>query len=99
MWRAPARATILAMIMFGCASWVGTLAGSWIMPIVIAMTTKGVQSLAHLPASDWWFPNVPPWFDQTSKLFMNAAGGSLALAGAIGGLVLGMRCWRYLVVR
>jgi hypothetical protein len=96
-------ARLLLVVLVPGLGLVGGVAGSWIVPSILALAHDGVQGVYDLPVSHRLVANLPAWLDpHRERLLYSAAGlvyGLVILAGcAICGFA-GGQVWRYMVVK
>jgi hypothetical protein len=92
---------LLAILLGGGGGFLGIVAGSWILPLTVALAQKGWSGMHDVPVTEHCFGGVPTWILPTSQLhdFVVVGGALLGLVGAGIGAIRGMRWWRFLVVK
>jgi hypothetical protein len=98
----PPKAFVLWAIVVLGSGVVGFTAGSWIVPLALAIGRDGLSGLSELRTEWGVFPRAPAWIDPVRNRGMHVAvqfsGIALAMVGLRCGVV-GERIYRYLVTK
>ncbi|SRR6266498_1901744 len=97
----PPAAILLAMLMVVVVGLPLFTAGGWLLPVTVTLIEKDWSAIRQIPTEMHIFAKDPTWIDPHSTLFLVVTWGKALLAVATGsiGIALGIKFWRYLVVK
>jgi hypothetical protein len=100
IWRISPAAFFLSILMFCGGLGIGIWIGSWILPLVVALTHGGWTEVCRIPISERIFADVPAFLDEHSVGYKVVDFGRIifCLAGTTIFGLLGRRWWEYLVI-
>jgi hypothetical protein len=70
LWRIPPKAMLLCVAVLLSALLVGGVAGSWIVPLAVALSKGGWAEVVQLPVSEHIFGQLPTWTTPESDFYV-----------------------------
>ena len=103
MHRPPFRARILMLVVDVVMMSIGSLLGSWVVPLSVAVLQRGIDGVRAIPRDYGVIPHTPSWItDEASPALFRTLQVGMALFAGVGLLIfarLGNRLWRDLGLR